>query len=129
MRHETVTALRLRSSWRGQSRPSQTSTILENRSTSATLRPWTPTPPPAYVYIVRCADGTLYTGWTTDVARRVAEHNAGRGARYTRQRGPVALVYSEAQPDRAAAMRREEEIKRRGRRYKERLVKSTVNGT
>jgi putative endonuclease len=86
------------------------------------------TPPPAYVYIVRCADGTLYTGWTVDVARRVAEHNAGRGARYTRQRGPVTLVYSEAQPDRSAAMRREEEIKRRGRRYKERLVKSSTSG-
>lgn len=80
-------------------------------------------PLPAYVYIVRCADGSLYTGWTTDVARRVAEHNAGRGARYTRQRGPVTLVYSEAQPDRAAAMRREEEIKRRGRAYKERLLR------
>ena len=81
-------------------------------------------PQPAYVYIVRCADGTLYTGWTTDVARRVAEHNAGRGARYTRQRGPVTLVYSEAQPDRAAAMKREEEIKRRGRVYKDHLLRS-----
>jgi putative endonuclease len=80
-------------------------------------------PSPAYIYIVRCADGTLYTGWTTDVARRVAEHNAGRGARYTRQRGPVELVYSEVQPDRSAAMKREEEIKRRGRRYKERLLR------
>jgi len=85
-------------------------------------------PQPAYVYIVRCADGTLYTGWTTDVARRMAEHNAGRGARYTRQRGPVELVYSEAQPDRSAAMKREEEIKRRGRAYKERLVKSAALG-
>lgn len=82
--------------------------------------------PSVYVYIVRCADGTLYTGWTTDVARRVAEHNAGRGARYTRQHGPVALVYSESQPDRSAAMRREEEIKRRGRRYKERLLRGAA---
>jgi putative endonuclease len=80
-------------------------------------------PSPAYIYIVRCADGTLYTGWTTDVARRVAEHNTGRGARYTRQRGPVELVYSEVQSDRSAAMKREEEIKRRGRRYKERLLR------
>ncbi len=79
--------------------------------------------PLAYVYIVRCADGTLYTGWTYDVARRVAEHNAGRGAAYTRQRGPVTLVYSEVCPDRSAAMRREEEIKRRGRRYKESLLR------
>jgi putative endonuclease len=53
----------------------------------------------------------------------VAEHNAGRGARYTRQRGPVELVYSEVQSDRSAAMKREEEIKRRGRRYKERLLR------
>jgi putative endonuclease len=85
-------------------------------------------PPSAYVYMVRCADGTLYTGWTTDVARRVAEHNAGRGARYTRQRGPVELVYSEAQPDRATALRREEEIKRRGRGYKERLLQDAADG-
>lgn len=77
---------------------------------------------PSFVYIVRCADGSYYTGWTTDVPRRVAEHNAGRGARYTRQHGPVELVYSEAQPSRSAAMKREDEIKRRGRRYKERLV-------
>jgi putative endonuclease len=83
-------------------------------------------PPPAYVYIVRCADGTLYTGWTTDVARRVAEHNAGRGAAYTRQRGPVELVYSETLPDRSAAMRREEEIKRRGRGYKEHLLRDAL---
>jgi putative endonuclease len=86
------------------------------------------TPPPAYVYIVRCADGSLYTGWTTDVVRRVTEHNAGRGARYTRQRGPVVLVYSEVLPDRASAMRREEEIKRRGRCYKERLLRDAPVG-
>ncbi|MEZ4769872.1 MAG: GIY-YIG nuclease family protein [Caldilineales bacterium] len=76
----------------------------------------------AFVYIVRCADGSFYTGWTTDVPRRVAEHNAGRGARYTRQHGPVELVYSEPQPSRSAALKREDEIKRRGRRYKEKLV-------
>lgn len=76
----------------------------------------------AYVYIVRCADGTLYTGWTLDVDRRVKEHNAGRGARYTRQRGPVTLVYWEAQPNRSAAMAREEQIKRRGRAYKDQLI-------
>lgn len=77
---------------------------------------------PAYVYIVRCADNTLYTGWTFDVPRRLAEHNAGRGARYTRQRRPVELVYWERQPSRSAAMQRENEIKRRGRPYKERLT-------
>lgn len=75
-----------------------------------------------YVYIVRCADGTLYTGWTMDLERRVREHNAGRGARYTRQHGPVDLVYWEVLPNRSAALKREVEIKRRGRLYKERLV-------
>jgi len=81
--------------------------------------------PTAYVYIVRCADGTLYTGWTFDVQRRVQEHNTGRGARYTRQRGPVTLVYEEAQPDRSSAMKREDQIKQRGRAYKERLLRQT----
>ena len=76
----------------------------------------------AFVYILHCADGSYYTGWTTDVDRRVHEHNLGRGARYTRQRRPVRLVYWEVQINRAAAQRREEEIKRRGRRYKERLI-------
>lgn len=85
-------------------------------------------PTPAFVYIVRCADGTLYTGWTYDVTRRVAMHNAGRGAAYTRQRGPVTLVYHEAQPDRSAALRREEEIKRKGRAYKERLMRQGMAG-
>jgi putative endonuclease len=75
-----------------------------------------------YVYIVRCADGTLYTGWTTDVARRITQHNAGRGARYTRMRRPVVLVYREEMPDRSAAMRREWAIKKLDRERKERLV-------
>ncbi len=75
-----------------------------------------------FVYIVRCADGTLYTGWTTDVARRIAQHNAGRGARYTRMRRPVVLVYREEKPDRSTAMRRELEIKKLDRERKERLV-------
>ena len=66
----------------------------------------------AYVYIVLCADGTLYTGWAVDVARRVKTHNAGRGGRYTRTHGPVELVYSEELPTRAEAMRRELAIKR-----------------
>ena len=66
----------------------------------------------AFVYIVRCADNTLYTGWTTDVERRVRTHNAGRGAQYTRRRMPVELVYLEPQPSRADAMRREAAIKR-----------------
>jgi putative endonuclease len=75
-----------------------------------------------FVYIVRCADGTLYTGWTTHVERRVAQHNAGRGAAYTRMRRPVALVYQEEVPDRSAAVRREVAIKKLDRERKERLV-------
>jgi putative endonuclease len=75
-----------------------------------------------YVYIVRCADGTYYTGWTADVARRVAAHNAGRGGRYTRSRRPVALIYQEEAPDRRAALRREAAIKGYTREQKERLV-------
>lgn len=75
-----------------------------------------------FVYIVRCADGTFYTGWTTDLDRRVAQHNAGRGARYTRQHRPVTLVYSEELPDRRSAMRRELAIKRYDRSRKERLI-------
>ncbi len=54
-----------------------------------------------YVYIVECADGSLYTGWALDVEQRVKVHNAGRGARYTRLHGPVRLVYAEEQPDRS----------------------------
>ncbi len=65
-----------------------------------------------FVYMVRCADDSLYTGWALDVAARVRAHNAGRGARYTRARRPVTLVYSEAWPTRAAAMRRERALKR-----------------
>lgn len=64
-----------------------------------------------FVYMVRCADGSLYTGWTKDLARRVAAHNSGRGARYTRSRRPVALVWAEEQPHRSAALRREAAVK------------------
>jgi predicted GIY-YIG superfamily endonuclease len=75
-----------------------------------------------FVYILRCADGTFYTGWAMDVERRVAVHNAGRGARYTRTRGPVTVVYREAVPDRKTAMRREAAIKRWSRERKQRLI-------
>jgi putative endonuclease len=75
-----------------------------------------------YVYIVECSDGTYYTGYTTDVERRVAEHNEGEGARYTRGRDPVELVYVEAFGSRSAAMQREYAIKQLGRPAKERLV-------
>lgn len=75
-----------------------------------------------FVYVVECADKTLYTGWTTDVARRLKAHNAGRGARYTRERTPVRLVYVEEMPDRRTAQRRELEIKRMTRAKKLELI-------
>lgn len=79
-----------------------------------------------YVYILECADGTLYTGYTTDVERRVEEHDSGEGAKYTRGRTPVDLVYNERFEDRSSAMRREYEIKELSRAQKERLVWDTV---
>ena len=79
---------------------------------------------PWYVYILRCGDNTLYTGITDDVPRRLAAHRAGKGAKYTRGRGPLELVYQEEAPDRSAALRREIEIKRLRRAEKERLIKS-----
>jgi putative endonuclease len=65
-----------------------------------------------YCYMVRCSDGSFYTGWTTDPLRRVKEHNAGRGARYTRMHAPVELVYVEEVEDHHSALKRELEIKR-----------------
>ncbi|ACV47265.1 MULTISPECIES: GIY-YIG nuclease family protein [Halomicrobium] len=75
-----------------------------------------------YVYVLRCADDTLYTGYTTDVQRRVAEHDAGEGAKYTRGRTPVELVHVESFESRSAAMSREYEIKQYSRGRKERLI-------
>ena len=80
----------------------------------------------AYVYIVECADGTLYTGWTDDVAKRVAAHNAGRGAKYTRSRRPVVLRYYEEMPDRSSALSREAAIKRLSRAAKQQLIATAV---
>ena len=76
------------------------------------------------VYIVRCADGTLYTGIAVDVMRRVAEHNSNNllGASYTRGRRPVALAYQEPAESRSAAAKREYEIKQLSRKKKEALV-------
>ncbi len=76
------------------------------------------------LYILRCADGSLYTGITTDLERRLAEHRAGRGAKYTRSRGPLELCYHEPWEDRAAASRREFEIKSWDRSRKLALVAS-----
>ena len=74
------------------------------------------------VYVLECADGSLYTGYTTDVARRVAEHDAGEGAKYTRGRTPVDLVHVERFASRSAALSREHEIKTLSRSGKEALV-------
>lgn len=71
-----------------------------------------------YVYMLRCGDGTLYTGITDDVQKRLAAHRAGKGAKYTRGRGPLELVYTEQQPDKPAALRREIAIKRLTRQEK-----------
>ena len=74
------------------------------------------------VYILRCGDGTLYTGCTNDLDGRLRAHQAGRGAKYTRSRLPVELVYREAAADRSAALRREAAIKRMDRRAKLALI-------
>jgi len=74
------------------------------------------------VYMVRCRDGSLYTGWSTCVESRVAAHNSGRGARYTAGRRPVELVYRESVPDRATALKRERAVKRLPRERKEVLA-------
>ncbi len=65
----------------------------------------------AFVYMLRCKDGSLYTGWTNDLAHRLAMHRSGRGAKYTRGRGPLELVYTEELADRESALRRECAIK------------------
>jgi putative endonuclease len=75
-----------------------------------------------YVYIVQCNDGSLYTGWTTDVAQRVKQHNAGRGGKYTKRHRPVRLVYAEEQPTRSAALKREAAIKQWPRARKLQLI-------
>lgn len=76
------------------------------------------------LYILRCDDDTLYTGVTTDVERRFAEHQAGKASRYTRGRLPVTLVYQEQAATRSAALRREAAVKRMTRREKIRLVRT-----
>lgn len=75
-----------------------------------------------YCYILECADRTFYTGWTTDPARREKQHNAGRGARYTRSRRPVKLVHVEELSSRADAMKRERVIKMMTRERKQKLI-------
>lgn len=80
-----------------------------------------------YVYILRCADDTLYTGWTTDVKKRVVTNNSGKGAKYTRARLPVELVYTEEFDDKIEAQKREYAIKQLTRAEKEALIESGVD--
>ena len=75
-----------------------------------------------FTYLLLCADGTYYCGWTTDPDRRVAAHNSGRGAKYTRARRPVILVYLEKADSKSGAMRREAEIKKLSHAEKEKLA-------
>jgi putative endonuclease len=75
-----------------------------------------------YCYILQCADGSFYTGWTNDLARRYREHRSGNGGRYTRTRIPVTLVYFEPQADASAARKREAAIKQLPRAKKSELV-------
>lgn len=83
---------------------------------------------PAFVYLLRCADGSLYTGWSDDPTRRAAAHNRGAGAKYTRSRLPVTLVYTEECPDKGAALSREAAIKRLSHAEKERLAAGDTDG-
>lgn len=78
----------------------------------------------AFVYMLRCKDGSLYTGWTNDLEHRLTMHSSGRGAKYTRGRGPLELVYSEELPDKEAALRRECAIKKLRREQKLALLQT-----
>ena len=75
-----------------------------------------------YVYIIRCGDNSLYTGWTNSLERRFKEHCSGKGAKYTRGRGPLELVYYETFDKKTEAMKREYEIKKLNRNKKELLI-------
>ena len=76
----------------------------------------------SYVYVLRCGDGSLYTGWTNDLTRRLAAHQSGKGAKYTRGRLPVEMVYSEELEDKSAALKRENELKKLKKAEKELLI-------
>ena len=80
--------------------------------------------PVCYAYMVRCSGGALYTGWTTDLARRLAAHKSGKGARYTRAFGAAGLAWAEALPDKSAALRREAAVKKLPKAQKEALAAS-----
>ncbi|HLC48908.1 MAG TPA: GIY-YIG nuclease family protein [Candidatus Andersenbacteria bacterium] len=77
---------------------------------------------PFYVYVLRCSDDTLYTGWSVDTEKRLEQHNAGKGAKYTRSRLPVVCIYSEEYSSKKEAMQREYEIKQLTRKQKDLLI-------
>ncbi len=77
-----------------------------------------------YIYILQCKDSTYYTGWTNNLEKRILQHNSGKGAKYTRARIPVELVYFEEYETKEQAMRREYEIKQMPRSKKEELIQS-----
>ena len=79
-----------------------------------------------WVYLLRCADGTLYTGWTNDLEKRLAAHNAGTGAKYTRGRGPLALVYKASFSTKSEAMAEEARLKKLTKAQKETLIQEEM---
>lgn len=79
----------------------------------------------SYVYVLRCGDGSLYTGWTNDLEQRLAAHQSGKGAKYTRGRLPIEMVYFEEMPDKSAALKRENELKKLKKAEKELLIKAS----
>lgn len=81
----------------------------------------------AYTYIIECSDGTFYTGWTNDLDSRIGSHNSGSGAKYTRGRGPVKLVYYEEHADYRTAQQREYAIKKLTRKQKADLISAFLH--
>ena len=79
----------------------------------------------SYVYVLRCGDGSLYTDWTNDLKQRLAAHQSGKGAKYTRGRLPIEMVYFEEMPDKSAALKRENELKKLKKAEKELLIKTS----
>lgn len=82
-----------------------------------------------YTYILKCGDGSYYTGWTNDIEKRIRAHQSGHGAKYTRGRGPVTLVYLETHDTKQEAMRREAAIKRLSRAAKKELIHAGAEQT
>lgn len=92
--------------------------MVKKRTTKSSNDDW-------FVYILRCADGSFYTGITNDLPRRFKQHNAGTASRYTRSRLPVELVYQESQANRSLALKREVAIKALSRQQKKLLIRAT----